>query len=444
MRVTQDWMSLKAIYTSTYLNLLSSPTIPDTHIASTIRAVMHEALINFQPGSRSPYVICRDYQRLASSIAMSVNAPPTTVVGDEGMSISFREHTLSIPAWRTSLAKLATDVEQELDSLCGGIQLTIPPAVPDDWTNEIRGYSWTANDPNRFGLENDNPLLYRLLKDRTLGQTINGTLLLNKPAMQTLLDQCNLVCEKIFLLVYFTPSASPRISEIADYKYRNSTRGRNMFHHDHAVWFLNRRVKYESLLWKESSIASKASPQVTKFLEKYFLLVRPLEKELVYHLFENDDQKRAYQLYSEYMWMDSGKKRTAKDLSRSLLSFMEGECGAKIGPRIYRQICVEIGRVFLRSEAAIEAEELDVLFSQMAHSARMARSNYALEVGRLPGMPSDLLLRYGRISELWWTVVGFKAGTPPLEPLEVRRKLAADTAVRHQEALRKLLAMVGE
>ena len=234
---------------------------------------MHEALINFQPGSRSPYVICRDYQRLAFSIAMSVNAPPTTVVGDKGMSISFREHTLSIPAWRTSLAKLATDVEQELDSLCGGIQLTIPPAVPDDWTNEIRGYSWTANDPNRFGLENDNPLLYRLLKDRTLGQTINGTLLLNKPAMQTLLDQCNLVCEKIFLLVYFTPSASPRISEIADYKYRNSTRGRNMFHHDHAVWFLNRRVKYESLLWKESSIASKASPQVTKFLEKYFLLV---------------------------------------------------------------------------------------------------------------------------------------------------------------------------
>ncbi len=384
---------------------------------------MDEALKNFQPGSRSPYIICRDYQRLASSIAMNANAPPTTVVGDNGMTISFRDQTLHIDTWRTSLANLATDVERELDDLCGSITPTIPSVVPDDWTNETRGYSWVNNDS--FGLRHENPLFFRLLKDRTLGRIINGALLLNKPAMQSHLERCDQISEKVFLLVFFTPSASPRISEMADYKHANSTRGRNMFHHDHAIWFLNRRVKYESLLRKESSIASKASPQVTRLLQKYFILVRPLEKELAYHLFEEDDQKRACQLYSEYMWMQSGKRRTSKDLSRSLFNFMKEECGAKIGPRIYRQICVEIGRVFLGSEAEIEAEKLDLLSSQMAHSVQTAQAHYALEAGRLPGMPSELLRMYGRSSELWWGVAGFKIGSPPLQPLEIRQKLAA-------------------
>ena len=180
-------------------------------------------------------------------------------------------------------------MEAELDDLCCSSPLTIPPVVPDDWTDETRGYSWTMNDPNRFGLQNSNLLFYKLLSDHTLAQTTNGVLLLNKVVMASLLERCDQVCKNIFLLVFNTVSQAPRISEIADYKYANSTWGRNMLHNDKAIWFLNWQLKYESLLWKESSIASKASPQVTKLLEKYFLLVWPLEKELAYHLLEGED-----------------------------------------------------------------------------------------------------------------------------------------------------------
>lgn len=128
-------------------------------------------------------------------------------------------------------------------------------------------------------------------------------------------SNANWCAKKIFLLVYLTPSTSPRISEMADYKNRNSTQERNMFHHDYAIWFFNQWVKYESLTKKkESLIASKVFPQVKKSLEIYFLLVWPLEKKLIYHLFKDDDQKQAYQLYFEYMWIWSGMKRTVKDL----------------------------------------------------------------------------------------------------------------------------------
>ena len=124
----------------------------------------------------------------------------------------------------------------------------------------------------------------------------------------------------------------PQVSEIGDYKYANSTQGRNMFNHDGATWFLNRWLKYETLLRRESSIASKASKQVTMLLQKFFLLVRPLEKELAYHLLEPNDRKKARQLYSEYMWMQSGEKMTTKKLQSSISSFLHTECGVDIGP----------------------------------------------------------------------------------------------------------------
>lgn len=427
-----------------YIHFLICTSLADpTHFCS---AVEHEALQNLQPGSQSPYNICRSYQRLASTIAMNFNAPPTTRVSDDGMSISFREHTLYIPIWREALAKLAVDTRKMLDDLCYGdnFGLTVPAVIADDWTNETRGYSWTGNDPNGFGLQSKKPLLCRMLCDHKLklARNIKGRLQLNKLAIAAVLRRCDEICKKLFLLVFFTTGQPPRITEIADYKYANSTRARNMFHHDGAIWFVNRRLKPESLLRKESAIPSKASKQITNLLEKYLLLVRPLEKELSYHLLEGVDQTKACQLYSEYMWMQSGTMMTSSDLRALVSSFLHKECKVNIGYRIYRQICVEIGRVFLGSEAEIEAEEQDLLALQMGHSLRMARSHYALEAGRLPGMSSDLLLRYGRISEAWWSVTGFRAGSPPLEPLQLRRKLAADAAAKHHNIVQELLAAV--
>ena len=63
---------------------------------------------------------------------MNANAPPTTTFTDDGERITFRKHTLDVPTWRAGLAKLAADVEGELDDLCGAdrLGLTIPPPMP--------------------------------------------------------------------------------------------------------------------------------------------------------------------------------------------------------------------------------------------------------------------------------------------------------------------------
>ena len=368
------------------------------------------------------------------------------------MSITFREHTLSITTWRKGLAALALEIEEDLNSLCYGKRfgLIIPNVIPDDWSVTTRGYSWAKNDPNKFGIVDDRPLLHAIFNHADLALAVGGpntdNLMLNHVLMRKLLAQCDSLNEKLALFAFFTAGQPPRVLEFLDHKWANSTRPRTIFCHSEtegkppSLYLVIQRMKSESLTRKESFMPAKCHPVLTDLLMRYLLLVRPLERDLVYHLMEGEERATAVQLYAEYMWMNSGKRVVGKDMYDSIQSFMVNSCGVRIGAHGYRQLCVEIGRVFLGSEAEMKAEELDVLAAQMGHSAQMARSRYAIEVGHLPAMSSDLLLRYGRISEAWWEVTGFKPDTPPLLPLQSRQPRI--DAVSQQKLLQDLLKLL--
>ena len=109
---------------------------------------------------------------------------------------------------------------------------------------------------------------------------------------------------------------------------------------------------------------------------------------------------------------------TPKHLYKSISSFMQVECKANVGVCSYRQICVEISRVFLGSEAEIEAEEHDLLAIQMGHSLQMARANYALEAGHLPSQMSiPPLRRNSTQSDVYPTTEGISPSWMSIPPL---------------------------
>jgi hypothetical protein len=57
--------------------------------------------------------------------------------------------------------------------------------------------------------------------------------------------------------------------------------------------------------------------------------------------------------------------------------FFSEHCDAPgIGTQVYRQICVEIGRLLLGFEAEVDLGRDDVLAMQAGHSVQMAWSNY--------------------------------------------------------------------
>jgi hypothetical protein len=337
------------------------------------------------------------------------------------MHITHRETHLDIELWRKGLLMLCDEVENEIESLCGhqDFGLSIPDWVPDDWADRSQGYSWTKN--GTF-LDDDRCLIKFLLNHQSSDlATVNsrGHLEFNMVEVQDTLQRCDSVNRKLALLTLLTAGQLSRITEFVDYQLANSIRGRHLVRDGKDIWVVNRRTKTEGVTGKESFIPKKCHPRLSRALEKYLLIIRPLEKELGYRMYG----KEAYHLYSRNLWIQDGKKMTEDHMYGHVEDCLRDYCGVEAGIQVYRQLCVEIGRVFLGSESEFEEERLDVLASQMAHTARMAQVHYANEVHHLPAMSSDLLLRYGRASEAWWAVTGFKPGAAPMLPLRERHKV---------------------
>ena len=375
------------------------------------------------PGTQNLYNTCIDYQRYASALALNTNTSPTTRVSQDGMKISFNEHTLDITIWRTGLQQLASEIKSELAALCRGQESFIKhlSQVHNDWTNKERGYGWTTTDTY---LDDPRCLLKVMLEDsqRPLARVENNRLVLSTAEGWAFIHKCDSVNEKLALLAFLTAGQTPRATEFVGHKYANSTRPRTIFRDADGLWLTTRRTKTEQLTHKESFLPIKCHPLLTQYLEQYLLVVRPVEADLV-HFLKGDD---AYHIYKEYMWTRAGGRMTAEHMYDFFRNFMTSYCEVPIGIHDYRQIAVEIGRVFLGSEFEVDEEERDVLAEQAGHSARMAHLKYAAEVGHLPSMSSDLLLRYGHISEAWWAVTGFKPDTPPTLPLRLRARLRPD------------------
>ena len=119
------------------------------------------------------------------------------------------------------------------------------------------------------------------------------------------------------------------------------------------------------------------------------------------------------QIYSEYLWVRGGKKTTPRSMYKKVRGFLKDYCKVNAGIKVYRQICVEISQTYIGSEFEVVKGGLDVLSAQQAHSLWTEQAHYTPEVHHLPAMSSDLLLRFGRISEVWWEVLGLKPDTPP-------------------------------
>ncbi|KDR66654.1 hypothetical protein GALMADRAFT_147700 [Galerina marginata CBS 339.88] len=391
------------------------------------KAVAHEIGQSRPEGDICAYNICEEYQRIATRLARAFNKPPTTRVSEDGMTISFRETALAVPAFRAGLRRCKLEAEELLRDICYGedFGLGIPDHVPDDWANTERGYSWLNNA--KF-LPESLALLHKIMDDKNskLAHVVGGArgkrtpeLKLNKAAVKRILDKCDALNEKLALLATFTPALVPRITQFLEHKYANGTRPRTLFRDAKSLWLVVRRSKTESMIRREVFIPAKCPPEVTSLLQTYLVVVRPLEVELAYHLYGPHSVRQ----YREYLWMNDGARTIPKQMYTSVANFFSEYCDAPgVGVREYRQICVEISRLFLGSEADIRRDRSDLIDNMMNHSTEATEVQYANEVNQLPCMSSTLLHRYGAVSEAWWQVVGFLPNKPPLAPLAARRK----------------------
>jgi len=345
------------------------------------------------------------------------------------MKITFGEHTLDVALWRKALQDLAQRVSQNIDDLCyhQDFGLSIPEKVPDDWTNTERNYGWTGNAefvPDSLGL------LHHMLKDESLQLAkVNseGKLELKSAAMWKFLESSAVINQDLARLCFFVNGQNTRISEFVEHKHKNSSRPRTCLYDDHtnSIWLVTRRLKTK----QETFIPLKCPPLVTDLLRKYLTIIRPVEEHIAFHVRGTE----ARTLYREYLWVQNCVLMQKQTMYNMIPDFLEATINSRIGVHDYRQIAVEMSRCFLGSEFEMEQEELDTLAAQRGHTEETARKRYASEVGHLPGLSSELLLRFGRSSEKWWHVSGFKPGAPPLLPLKTRQELLSKQTPRAEK-----------
>jgi hypothetical protein len=353
---------------------------------------------------------------------MNTHTPPTTRVSEDGLCINFREFAFSIPVWRYSLQKLARSIDDLLMEICLGhdFGFSVPKVVPDDWTSTARQYSCIHNAkfvPDQRGLLQK----MLLLPGQRLAFVQENTLKFRPAIIQEFLNKCNNLLLKLALYAFFTAGQTPRVAEFMDHKFANSNRPRTMFFNENDLWLVTRRTKTEAKTRKESFIPMKCHPHLMQVMMKYLTIIRPVEQELVQQM----SGPEAGELYQEFMWVKSGERMPITDFYKAVKDFnkeQNPELPTDLGSQAYRQIMVEVGRVYLGSEAQTLEEVDDAIAEQAGHTALTAQIKYAAGVGALPGMSSDQLARFGRASELWWDVAGARAGVPATLPLATRSK----------------------
>ncbi|KAF8057950.1 hypothetical protein FPV67DRAFT_1429157, partial [Lyophyllum atratum] len=389
-----------------------------------IQAVHSVVAPQIVPGVPSPYNAVIDYQRFASTLAMNTAQAPATRVSEDGETIVYKGTTLEVTPWRLGMRASF----ERLEGLLSEISLddprfthTIPENTPDDWTNSDRGYSWLHN--GQF-TEDKRMLLKHMLADpnqKLCSVLRDGTLAWNVPSLLAFMRKAAEINRLLSILAYLTAGQTPRMAEYVDHKIANSFRPRTVFLHLAIVWLILRRTKWENLVRHDTFIPIKCHKRLSNLFARYLLFVRPVEIDFA-HIIWADAKIRV--MYQEFLWVEMGKRVTPEDFSNSLRGFLVDSCGGvDAGGRDYRQLAVAIARTYLGSEFEIDEEEEDILSAQRAQSLLITRKHYAPEVNHLPSMTSELLLRYGRMSDMWHEVTGFKEGTPPMIPLAQRRRL---------------------
>ena len=274
---------------------------------------------------------------VATGLARSgPNSPPTTIVHEGGKLIDYKGHCLSVPVWQTALQGLSRTLKEAIDAFCyrTDFGLHIPDSVPDDWTETKRGYSW-IHDAN-FSPNLDALLQAKMadpkLQLASLGNTEDGDVLdFNAGAMWQILDDCARINRDLALFAFFTAGQTPRITEFIPHKHTNSNRPRTIFRSQKDLWLVTRRLKTETLTKKETFLPMKCHPCLAECLEKYLLLIRPLEMQLALQL----KGQEAYLLYSEYLWMTKCERTTPKQMYRFIHDFLRDSCKTSAGVQEY-------------------------------------------------------------------------------------------------------------
>ncbi|KIJ25967.1 hypothetical protein M422DRAFT_273015 [Sphaerobolus stellatus SS14] len=194
------------------------------HENNPLESVKAVAKQRIHIGTDTPFISIRYYQKYATSLVLSDTQPPTTLVSDDWMNISYKGSTLSITHWRQGFSHALEQTEARLQALLCGLKVNLEMLknYGDDWSDaQTPGYSWTEHsDLGKL----KTILLQHYIRNTDLSFVSDGQLILNPGVTTRILRDIAALTRHICMLEYFLPGGNNRLAEYQDHKLINGTR----------------------------------------------------------------------------------------------------------------------------------------------------------------------------------------------------------------------------
>ncbi|KAK7448917.1 hypothetical protein VKT23_013649 [Stygiomarasmius scandens] len=391
------------------------------------------------PGIITPFNIANTYTSFISSFVKRNPSPPSMLVSDDGKELWYDGTKVVVPDLVDAVCQTIEEAEEEMHLFCQGHQedWKVPDNIVDNWRETQRGYglfkleTWVTNENSLWdSLQERYPFLV------TFDET--GDLVIDRALSESLLQSIEKIREKILIALYLATGQPPRISELVEHKFTNSIKPRTMFLSPGLkrqegedckegefppwlqFWLVIRRAKFSNIVGLEQFIPTLVPPRLAKLLCSYLCIMRPLELVLVQICWDSTAARR----YSEYLFVSKGQYMSPSTFSRSIKSWFKKRLDISAGPRIARQVLVQIARLYIGSAFLLDAfDSNDALTLQQNHPQYRARQTYAPEYGHLPGLSSDFLAAYAKVSQAWWEIWGLRNGYGRRKPRFVEEQI---------------------
>lgn len=377
--------------------------------------------MNIQTGELHPFNTIKEYQRFASALSYANASPPTTTLSSDARTVTYKDRTLRLDDWILGMRRAYNDAVSLMQNLCRNKDfiLDLPDDFVDNMSDTSYGYSWLSHT----GCVEPAALMKHLMSNTEgdgpckLGR--DNTLIWDAAWQLSWLRKAGELNQLMANLHHTVPGQPSRIAELCDFRLRNGLRGRNIFYNHGDIWLITRRVKSETLVQHEDFIPVKLPPELCHLYKVYFVFIRPVEIDFARRLWGQDIAT----LYHEYLYVIDGARLLEDRFYIQFKHWTEKYFKCDLGVRGYRQSVVVVARAYLGTEYELELEEEDdALIKQRGHGASADRRCYGVQSAYLTTLSSDLMFRFGHMSEWWWRLTQFAPGKAPLLPLDLRRK----------------------
>jgi hypothetical protein len=401
------------------LQVTASPVL--TSLALVFSAVEHYCSLNIRTGALHPFNTITEYQRFASALAYANASPPTTTLSADAKTVTYKDKTLHLDDWVFGLRRAYDDSVSLVKHLCRNkdFPLDLQDDIVDNMSDTSHGYSWLDSVKSI-----DSMVLMKHLMENTEGDVPcklgrDETLIWDAAWQISWMRKASELNQLLANLHHTVPGQPSRIAELCDFRLRNGLRGRNIFYNHGDIWLITRRVKSETLVQHEEFIPVKLPPELCQLFKIYLLIIRPVEIDFARRLWG----KEIATLYHDYLYVMNGARLLEERFYVQFKLWAERYFKCNLGVRGYRQSVIVIARAYLGTEYELELEEEDdALIKQRGHGAMADRRCYGVQSAYLTTLSSDLMFRFGHMSEWWWRLTQFAPGKAPLLPLDLRRK----------------------